>query len=314
MIQSQQLPRGDRRVFQVMEVFACGLCESMNFSIIFTQKDRYEQQVSLAVCNRCGLRQLNPRKDDDELKDFYTSQFYSMYGMDEKKQNKPKWIQRKVSIAKGLLDSAEAHRSLEGSRLLDIGCGHGFLIKLAEQRGCLVSGIEASEKQAQELKAAGFNVFAGTFQQYFAENRDLFEIITLSHVLEHVAMPREFLKDIRQLLKPDGLLVIEVPNIGWQSVHGKYPGSTHSAHIYYFTEKTLQALLEVAGLEVLSTSYGKRGAYLRAVATSGVIRPLDELNLPIESAKKVMDDTSNALIYRKLSLWKRFINKFFRKS
>ena len=263
--------------------YPCLLCGHDEFAHLIDQVDRHRLPVSLSVCRRCGLRQLNPRIDDAGLEQFYSSEYYKLYSMD-KRAKSDKWTKRKQGIASGILDAVEKHRPLNGLRLLDIGCGHGFLITAARARGASVFGIEPSVKHAKRLSEKGFEVFTGTLEQFVAEQREPYDLVTSSHVLEHSSNPGQFLKDASSLLAEDGLLCAEVPNADWQTIYGRHPVSVHTAHLCYHTERSLRALFAISGLRVLSTSYGLNGGSVRAVSVPGPLETLDKMALddPVE--------------------------------
>jgi len=263
--------------------YPCLLCGHKEFSPLLEWVDRHRLPVSLSVCQRCGLRQLNPRIDDAGLEQFYASDYYKLYSMDKRAKSE-KWIKRKQGIASGILDAVEKHRPLNGLRLLDIGCGHGFLITEAKARGASVFGVEPSVKHAKRLSEKGFEVFTGTLEQFVAEQHGQYDIVTSSHVLEHSSNPGQFLKHASGLLAEDGLLCAEVPDADWQTIYGRHPVSIHTAHLCYHTERSLKALFETSGLKVLSTTYGLNGGSVRAVSVPGQPEPLEKMDLddPLE--------------------------------
>ena len=256
--------------------YPCLLCGHNEFSHLLEWVDRHHLPVSLSVCQRCGLRQLNPRIDDAGLEQFYSSEYYKLYSMDKRAKSE-KWVKRKQGIASGILDAVEKHRPLNGLRLLDIGCGHGFLITEARARGASVSGVEPSAKHATRLSEKGFEVFTGTLEQFVAETREPYDVVTCSHVLEHSSNPKQFLEHASGLLDKDGLLCAEVPNADWQTIYGRHPVSIHTAHLCYHTERSLRALFESSGLKVLSTNYGLNGGSVRAVSVPGQPTTLESL-------------------------------------
>jgi 2-polyprenyl-3-methyl-5-hydroxy-6-metoxy-1,4-benzoquinol methylase len=265
------------------ESYPCLVCGSNDFTKLLDWVDRHRLPVSLSVCKKCGLRQLNPRMKDGELEQFYSSEYYKLYSMDKRAEN-AKWTKRKQGIANGILNAVEKHRPLRGLRLLDIGCGHGFLITEAKKRGAIVAGVEPSVKHATRLSEKGFDVFSGTLEQFVAEQREPYDIVTSSHVLEHSSNPGQFLKLASGLLAEDGLLCAEVPNADWQTIYGKHPVSIHTAHLAYHTDRSLRAQFETSGLNVLSMTYGLNGGSVRAVSVPGPTRKLEEM---------VLDDPSD---------------------
>ena len=288
-----------------MKTEKCGLCGEIFFIEVYCQIDKYGQEVTTVACKKCGLVQLNPRKNEDELANFYSSHYYTGYSLDENKAASSNWLSRKNKIAKDILDAVELHKELNGNKLLDIGSSYGFLIKDAKNRGSEVFGIEPSVKQANELQCEGFNIFNGTLQDYLDTDYNFFDIITLSHVLEHVEQPKIFLSNISKLLKPESFICVEVPNISWELEFGRFPYSTHSAHIYYFTPQTLEVLFKTSGYNVVSTSYGLGGATVRIIANLGERKDLDNFILPIHKPDKIRLDIEKNIKRLNPSLYTR---------
>ena len=98
-------------------------------------------------------------------------------------------------------------------RMLDIGCGVGGYLVAGQNLGLEVEGVEPSGSHSTIARSLGFNVNQGYFvaDEYPAETYDL---VVLSHVIEHRYEPFEFLRGIMKVLKPDGLLVVSTPNAG----------------------------------------------------------------------------------------------------
>jgi SAM-dependent methyltransferase len=139
----------------------------------------------------------------------------------------------------------------EGKSLLDIGCGRGFFVKSAQREGFLAQGIDvagAAIRYANER----LNAPAGqeTIDAVAAQGRT-YDIITMWHVLEHLARPRDALQTARSLLAPGGMLYLEVPN--WNSLKfvltgRRWEGGNHPRfHRTFFTPATLSRCLTSAG-------------------------------------------------------------------
>lgn len=149
-------------------MYPCGLCEGENFTTLLKQKDKYQQQVSLTVCNNCGLLQLNPRLSSQEASDFYKSEYYLTYADDSKFSN-PEFLNKKKTIALGILESVEASRSLRQTRLLDIGSGLGFLLEAAQDRNADVFSVEpdlSRSKQLEEKRGQCFSWHLTTIRRH----------------------------------------------------------------------------------------------------------------------------------------------------
>src|SRR5215213_7151899 len=101
-----------------------------------------------------------------------------------------------------------------GSRVLDCGCGAGDNARLLTERACRVTGITIS---ADERSAAGTycdDIYVADLEQEVPELADhSFDVVLMSHVLEHLAHPERALNLARRVLAPNGILVVALPNV-----------------------------------------------------------------------------------------------------
>jgi len=138
--------------------------------------------------------------------------------------------------------------------LLDVGCGVGSFLRLARDKGYEASGVELSYYAAEYARNNfGLNVFNGELKDANLAP-ETFDIITLWHVLEHVTDPKKFLIEVNKLLKKDGLLVVEVPNIG--SIAAKislmnWELMAPKEHLFYFYPHTISRLLKETGFSII---------------------------------------------------------------
>lgn len=142
-------------------------------------------------------------------------------------------------------------------RFLDVGCGRGLLVELFAEASFEAVGTQLSETAARAAQARGTDVRVGELRE-LALPAASFGMVVLYHVLEHVETPLADLREVKRLLAPEGLLVVEVPSfarpgyrlLGLRDLCIDYPH-----HLYFFTPKTLRALLEAAGFEVSAESH-----------------------------------------------------------
>jgi 2-polyprenyl-3-methyl-5-hydroxy-6-metoxy-1,4-benzoquinol methylase len=175
-----------------------------------------------------------------------------------------------VSVYQATVDPAEHNTShtlmleLIGNdkAVLDVGCASGYLAEALGKNGCLVSGVEYDEGDAekarpflQELVVADLNVVD------LAEQlpRESFDVVVFGDVLEHLMNPEQVLKSSLELLRPGGRVVISIPNVAHGAVRlsllqGKWnyspTGLLDRTHIRFFTLETLLNMLHDAGLTV----------------------------------------------------------------
>jgi 2-polyprenyl-3-methyl-5-hydroxy-6-metoxy-1,4-benzoquinol methylase len=152
-----------------------------------------------------------------------------------------------------------------GGKLLDVGCALGVFLYLARERGWEVYGVDVSRYAASYAREVfGLKVFVQELEDVQFPDK-WFDVITLWDVLEHFTDPSLQLQEILRILKDDGIILTNAPNeeglirflagIIFRLSGGKisYPVRKlyHHFHFYYFTQQTLQALLEKNGFTLV---------------------------------------------------------------
>jgi SAM-dependent methyltransferase len=139
-----------------------------------------------------------------------------------------------------------------GRSLLDIGCGSGTFLHLAERRGFSPHGMDvsagavAAARDQYRLPVRQGDVCSGVWQGHS------FDVITMFHVLEHLPDPKSAIEHAGSLLKPGGCLIVQVPNAG--SVQARlfgprWYGLDVPRHLINFTPQALRLLLTTGGLD-----------------------------------------------------------------
>lgn len=126
-----------------------------------------------------------------------------------------RWLVPLVPSFKAKADTKMRHLHkppANGGRLLDVGFGNGGFLKLATEMGWQAEGIDFDPKAVALAKSRGLNVRCASAADLSAQHEQ-FDIITLSHVIEHVPDPIALLEDLYRLLKPGGILWLETPNL-----------------------------------------------------------------------------------------------------
>lgn len=149
----------------------------------------------------------------------------------------------------------------EKGSLFDIGAATGFFLKIAQNRGYSVSGVEMSDHAAGEARKAGLDVKSGDMMSMTLSN-EAFDIVTMLDVLEHMTDPLNELLEVKRILKKGGLLAINAPNgesLLSKILKSKWHLVVPPEHIFYFSPKNLSQFLEKNGFTVLySGNIGKR--------------------------------------------------------
>jgi SAM-dependent methyltransferase len=147
-------------------------------------------------------------------------------------------------------------RVTEGLRLLDVGCGGGFFLRIAARLGAVVEGVEPSEFGVKIARASGLEVFEGTVEEFLRRHPEKrFDVITANHVVEHVPNPVEVLGAMGKLLAPGGYAWVAVPNadcIFGRKLKGRWLHTDLPIHLMQFTPQSLIEAGSRAGLELVS--------------------------------------------------------------
>jgi 2-polyprenyl-3-methyl-5-hydroxy-6-metoxy-1,4-benzoquinol methylase len=144
--------------------------------------------------------------------------------------------------------------ALPSGSLLDIGCGNGRFLTVMRILGWQVHGIEPDERSAENARrASGARIDAHLDDVPYPPAR--FDVITMNHVLEHIADPVPLLARCFRLCRPGGLLGIAVPN--WRALGHRLFGRDWYAlepprHTVMYEPRTLKRALESAGFHVRS--------------------------------------------------------------
>lgn len=142
-------------------------------------------------------------------------------------------------------------------RVLEIGCGQGFMLAVLKELGWDVYGIERNEHAARvAAEITGTDIFIGGFSE--VPEGALYDLIVLFQVLEHMEEPYTLLLQCEQHLAPGGKIVIGVPNFGsWQarSMKNRWFHLDPPRHLFHFSPGTLKKLLKRCGLVTDSISF-----------------------------------------------------------
>ena len=163
-------------------------------------------------------------------------------------------IEASVYFLPSPVTSNTENSTSHNNRLLEIGCGSGKLLHRMHHLGWNVTGIDIDETAIQPVKEMGIDLRAGELDEQGFKNSQ-FDVIVMKHVIEHLSDPALVLKKCRDLLKPEGKLVLFTPNINSRGFHkwGKYwRGLDVPRHLTIYNAKSLSRSVEKLGFEVLN--------------------------------------------------------------
>jgi SAM-dependent methyltransferase len=136
--------------------------------------------------------------------------------------------------------------------VLDVGCGDGAFLLNARSCGWEAIGVDPDPKAVANASSKGLTVYESGIE-YFDGKKEIFDAITLSHVIEHVHDPIAVLEFCFTLLKPGGQLWIETPNIdslGHRHFRSNWRGLEVPRHLVLFNRNSLQHAVQLVGFSV----------------------------------------------------------------
>ena len=307
-----------------IEHVPCNLCGNDDARTLFLGPDRAFGKPGVfpvVQCRQCGLIYVNPRPVADALVQYHPREVFpayqALYAVKKVREGAVLRIRDLVKRA-----TAELHLGYSGicpelpssglgrtlwrlttrplvnrvsffmvpyqadGQLLDVGCGSGWFLDLLARFGWQTYGLEVEPDVAERVRAKGHRIFCGQLWEagYPAE---MFDVVWIRHVLEHLTDPLRGLREIWRILKRGGRAYIEVPNTDSLVRHlfGRY--WTHwdlPRHTYHFPRRTLRAMARRAGFQVqreivyqtpytLVNSARYLGAAIRGITTCGLRWP-----------------------------------------
>lgn len=148
-------------------------------------------------------------------------------------------------------------RYAPGRELLEVGSGMGFLLDEAVRRGYSVRGLEVNRWEVEALCRRGLDVRASTLEDAGLPDQS-FDVVCMSHVLEHVPNLRQFLTEVRRVLRPGGILAVSQPHYNAplpRILRHLWYGWQWQQHLWHFDVPTLSRVLSTQGLEPVGVAY-----------------------------------------------------------
>jgi len=272
----------------------CPGCGSDKSQVVHVGRDWTldpQRQIFIVRCEACGLHFTNPRPTAQRLGAYYQADYapyHRQRGEIERRsalstavrtwvladaygapRSSPRGWRAAVARLVRLVQSPD-HFGFgipfhgEG-RLLDFGCGDGTFLRRMAAIGWQPTGLDFGERAVAAVRASGIPALQGTLP-----HPDLapagFDVITMRHAQEHVPDPRPVLTAALQLLRPGGLLIIQVPNFAsWEIAYFGNAALTLDLprHLLHFTPRTLGNLLSGCGFQIVQIRQRCRASWIR---------------------------------------------------
>jgi len=222
----------------------CHLCGSRRLSHRFIAARSGRLVVR---CNRCGLLFYRPQPSAAEAAALYSADYFAREYPDTSSEE-----QRRLAHAR--LQRIESE--VGTGRLLDVGCGRGYFLQVARQRGWDAVGLDVAPSTTREAAAvSGATVLQGTLRTRRPADMPAFDVLTLWDVLEHLVDPVGDLVGAGQWLRPGGLIIIQTQNANgvtaaWMRERWEQFVPYHLVH---FSPRSLGLALRQAGFVQIRT-------------------------------------------------------------
>jgi SAM-dependent methyltransferase len=225
------------------------LCGS-NDRVSISETDRYGLPLETVVCAQCGMPRLEPRLDDESLREFYKKEYRDLYM--ESLKVLDGYFRNMVMRGKGILHLIKRSaglRSLNGLDVLEIGCSAGGILVPFLEEGARVKGYDYDHRYLSYGNTfnRNLNLCFGGMNEIGKDGR-LFDVVVINHVLEHFSDPAEAITKIRGILKKDGLIYVGVPGLRnpyyYHSPVKSFLGAMHIGHLYHFSPQLLLRLMK----------------------------------------------------------------------
>jgi 2-polyprenyl-3-methyl-5-hydroxy-6-metoxy-1,4-benzoquinol methylase len=226
------------------------LCGDKDKDILISEKDRYGFDVKFLLCKKCSLIRVDRKLDCESLSDFYSNYYRKIYGDGSLSIEKEFFNQTlKGTKYKKLLEKYIDFSKI--NNVIDIGCGTGGVLKSFKEMGKNVYGIDYDIDRLRYGSAKGFKLLHAIDDKNEIENKK-YELIILSHVMEHLSSPINEMNDIFEMLSDNGIIHVVVPS---PMYIGRSPRVTsrffQNVHLYNFNKDYLSFFFNELNMDVL---------------------------------------------------------------
>ena len=240
--------------------------------------------VTILRCRACGMHRDAVLPTDEELHHLYVEQSVYTAPTEDFYTKQQAAFQHVVS---DLADLGIRHGSV-----LDVGCHSGYALKVFESCGWSVTGIEPNEATSESARQRLQGPIYADVSDLPSDAR--FDVMLLSHTLEHITDPVGFIRAMAERLREGGVIYVKVPNYGARYVRYVLRGRWHcfipGQHIWYFDRSTLAGLFTAQGFTTLRTYTRQRPGFASATILKALIKA------PIVAAMHLMPDEGGEVV------------------
>ena len=239
--------------YNTADIDECLLCSGLSSSRIVAENSAFGKTFNVALCDECELYYFAKQPSLNFLDNFYTKKYFSKL---EKKRVtyllKSRFSKMRASSQYTYIQNYVG--TVEGKSILEIGSADGTFLSLFKKNGCNIKGLELNDYMIKKAREKHNIVLEKTHILDIEPDKKSFDVIALSHALEHMPDPVRILTHCKKLLKPGGFIFIELP-------YSPHPGETTSeqlseyldtTHLFNFRRDSITNLIKKSGLNLIS--------------------------------------------------------------
>ena len=240
----------------VFNINQCPVCGSNQFKPFKTCTDFFVsgEQFEIRECSGCGFRFTVNAEDEENIGRYYQSENYISHSNTSKGLVNAVYHRVRNYMLGRKRRLIEKATGMKTGKILDVGAGTGFFLNEMKNTGWQVSGTEKSA-DARAFSQKEFGLEIDEPKQLFQFEKEKFDAITLWHVLEHIHRLDENMETFSRLLKPEGKLIIAVPNhTSYDARHYKHFWAAWDVprHLWHFGPEQMKQFGEKHGFRLHS--------------------------------------------------------------
>ena len=227
----------------------CFICNNCSLVNIFNQNWKVagcdEIEIGIGICPECGMTLQDPIVPNSTM-----FKWYSQIGNYTNPSRAGKPSPAKIKCVDNQIKCLKEHVINKTGSVFQVGCSDGYTLSRFKEEGYDVMGIDPSSNAAEvSNKLYGIKPFVGFFENYNPIKKVKYDLIILTHILEHLYDPLLSLNKCNELLSSEGNLLIEVPALihpeNWSISFFTFE------HVNYFSQVSMNNLLEKAGFTIV---------------------------------------------------------------
>ncbi len=246
--------------------------------IVFAKKNNY----IINECSKCGYRYLDIADGESHVESVYSDEYF----FDGKSAGYPNYLEEKnLLINYGTHYAKIIAKFMEPGNVLDTGCAAGFILKGFQDQGWQCTGVEPNDTMASYGRdQLHLNVHTGSFENFYSEQT--FDLINMIQVIGHFYDLDACIKNVRKLLRRDGLVLVESWNS--RSLLAKIMGSNWPEYsppsvVRWFSDETLTEFFTFHGFELI-----KKGRPSKRISINHALSLVNEKTPEFKFKKSLM--------------------------